>query len=666
MDFVIYALMAFLAGALMGFLKEYKAVVRASSFLGFIASAFLFFQVVDVYINGALKTNILGIPISIDSLSNLFLLVVSLIGMASSLFSVNYMDYYEKKGKGWVYALTFNTFIMSMAFIVIVNSFEWFVFFWELMTLSSFILVFFSEEKKDIDASLKYYITMHFLNTFPLFLSLGIAYSLVGSFSKLTFPVIAAALAAAPLITKATFTILLLITFMTKAGVAPFHYWLPDAHPAAPSNVSALLSGTMIKVAVYGLVRSVFTIIGPSAILGYTIASLGTITLIVGTLYALRETIGKRLLAYHSVGQMGYIWLGIGIGAALIPKGGVYAAIGALGLFAGLFHVLNHAIFKGSLFLSAGAIIYATGEKDLNNLGGLGRYMKATALAALFASLAISGIPPFNGFLSKWLIYIAGYYSTSLLLAIGAVMAVFISAATLASFMKFYSAPFGGEMPEEKPVKEVPLMMLAGQWLLAGLALLIGVFPRIVVPLVNLPAGAPLKLTLFTYGYSASTFIPLYFAGLIVVLSLATYALLKPRETVKAKPWDCGSTYVEEGEYKVKADGYYLWFEQKIGSFYRFTDWAYSFGYSILKYIVKSYLWIARFFVKIVDTPYTKVESIEEIREHEVMYIDEEVFKPLVRFIKVAGNVLSGVRLGKFIALTVILVVVIGILFALL
>ncbi|MEB3798164.1 MAG: hypothetical protein G5Z42_05025 [Caldisphaeraceae archaeon] len=665
-DFILYAFILYIIGMLTGFLKNYRYVLRSSSLLSFIASVFLLLQVIEVYLVGTYQTNIYGIPIRIDALSNIFLLVVALVGMSSSLFSINYMDFFEKKGKGWVHALSFITFIMSMAFIVIVSNFEWFIIFWELMTLSSFVLVFFDEEKKDVEASLKYFITMHFLNEFPLLLALGLAYSLVGSFGALSFPVIAKALATAPFSTRMVFAMLLLVAFMTKAGVAPIHYWLPDAHSAAPSNASALLSGTMIKVAVYGLLRMFFFVVGLSIPLGYAVAMLGVITLLIGTLYALRETDSKRLLAYHSVGQMGYIWLGIGIGMALIPKGGIYSVIGLIGLFAGIFHVINHAIFKASLFLSAGAIQYSTGEKNLNILSGLGKYMKAIALAALFASLAISGIPPFNGFLSKWLIYIAGYTSGSFLLSLGSVMAVFISAATLASFMKFYNAPFGGELYNNKNVKKVPASMIAGQWILAALTLVIGVFPIVMVPLLNTFVKAPLKISTFIYGYSSNVFMPFYFIVIIIVLAIGSYYLFKPKDTTFTIPWDCGATYIEKQDYRVRADGYYLWYEEKIGSFYRFNDWAYSFGYAILRYIVKSYLWIARFFIKIVDTPYTKVESIKEAREHEVMYFDEEVFRPIVRFIKNLKIILPGIRPAKLVAIVIIIVTIIGILYALL
>lgn len=665
-NLIIYSIVFFLAAILTGFLREYKTVMRGSSLLTFIASTLLLIQSIIIYFDGTLRFNIYGIKIVIDSLSDFFLLVISLIGLSSSIYSIHYMDLYENKGKAWVYALTYPTFILSMAFIVIVTNFEWFIFFWELMTLSSFILMFFSENKKDIDASLKYYITMHFFNTFPLFLSLGLAYSLVGSFDELTFTNIAHALSVASPFTRLEFTILILIAFMAKAGIVPLHYWLPDAHPAAPSNVSALLSGTMIKVAVYGLVRFIFTIIGLNSVLGYLIAILGITTMIVGKLYAVRENDAKRLLAYCSVGQMGYIWLGIGIGVALIPYGGVYSIVGMIGLFAGLFHVLNHAIFKASLFLTSGSLIYAAGTRDLRKLAGLEKYMKFTALAALFSSLAISGIPPFNGFLSKWLIYLSGYYSGSFILSLGAAMAVFISATTLAVFMKFYNAPFGGDIEPDKPIREVPPSMLAGQWILSGLALLIGIFPILVTGLINKPIGAPIVSTALKFGYASDVYMPVYFTVAVIIVFLASYFLLGPKETVEAETWDCGATKITKSDYRIAADGYYSWFVEKINGFYRLTDWAYEFGKKILEYIVKAYLWLAGFFIKVVDTPYTRVETVKEARKHELMYIDEEVFKPVARFFRNIRILLPGIELNVFAAISFIVIVIIILLYVLL
>ena len=421
----------------------------------------------------------------------------------------------------------------------------------------------------------------------------------------------------------------------------------------------------MEKVALYGLIALIWKLVGTSYSFGLLIALLGAITLTVGTLYALRETNAKRLLAYHSVGQMGYIWLGIGIGMALIPKGGALGAIGALGAFAGLFHALNHAIFKSSLFLSAGAVEYRTGTVELDELGGLGRHMKWTALAALFASLAIAGVPPFNGFISKWLIYVAGYQSESFLLAFGAVLAALISAATLASFVKFYGTQFGGEMKRYEEVREVPAAMLAGQWILAGLTLLIGIFPGTVTGILNV-FNAPIEDGVYKIGFQSVLFSPVLFVVLLRILAFGFYLALKPEYGKEAQPWDCGTTALNEDEYRIDAEGYYIKYERKIDGFYRFSDWFYTIGAGIIHYIVRAYIWMASYFVKIVDTPYTKIESVADLRKGEILHADEEALKPLVRFLRIACDVLPGIRLGTFVILALITIgVVIGILMAL-
>ncbi|ASJ01438.1 proton-conducting transporter transmembrane domain-containing protein [Thermococcus gorgonarius] len=663
--FIEYALGAFIIGGLLGFIRDYKASVKASSFMALIGSLALLGEVYNVYTNGPQRIDLYGIPLHITNLSSVFLLIIGIVGTAASLYAISYMDIFEKTGKGWVYAIAYNTFLASMALVVTVNSMEYFVMGWELMTLSSFILVFFSEKARDVDASVKYYITMHFLDTIPLFLALGTAYSLVGSFENLSFDNIATALASAPAHTKIVFGGLLLIAFMTKAGIVPFQFWVAETYRAAPTSVSAVMAGAMEKLALYGLIALVWNLVGTSYYLGIAIALLGAITLTVGTLYALRETNAKRLLAYHSVGQMGYIWLGIGIGMALIPKGGALGAIGALGAFAGLFHALNHAIFKSSLFLSAGAVEYRTGTVDLNELGGLGKQMKWTALAALFASLAIAGVPPFNGFISKWLIYVAGYQSKDFLLAFGAVLAAFISAATLASFVKFYGTQFGGEMKRYEEVREVPGTMLVGQWILAGLTLVIGIFPGTVTGILNV-FNAPIEDGVYRIGFDSVLFSPVLFIVLVAVLAFGLYLSFRPEFGKEAKPWDCGATALNEDEYRVDAEGYYIKYEEKIGSFYRFGDWFYSVGRAIIHYITRAYLWIASYFVKVVDTPYTRIETLDDLRKGQVLNADEEVLKPLIRFLRIAYDVLPGIRLGTFVVIALIVVgAVIGILMVL-
>jgi hydrogenase-4 component B len=246
---------------------------------------------------------------------------------------------------------------------------------------------------------------------------------------------------------------LFLVGFGIKMGMWPFgQVWLPDAHPAAPSPVSAMLSGVMIKTGVYGLMRYFLWLVPatgradyPLATWGMIVSVLGTITLFTGTMQALKQEQSKRLLAFHSIGQIGYILLGTGACMALLPVAGPnMAALATIGLFGALFHVLNHGLFKGLLFLNAGSMLHATGTQDLNKMGGLIKFMPLTAITALVASFSISGVPLFNGFVSKWTIYVAAIQggSAARYLPVCTIIAVLTSALTLASFIKFFGVSF--------------------------------------------------------------------------------------------------------------------------------------------------------------------------------------------------------------------------------
>ncbi len=508
----------------------------------------------------------------IDSLSDIFSILLSFLGISVSIYTPRYMEIYREEGRGAWFGILLPSFLLSMYLVVFSWNLLSFVFFWEAMTLTSYFLILWETESEETKkAAWDYFVTMHLLSSLPLFFSLAyvLCSGLPLDFSRLKFP--------SPL-----FYFIFLVAFGSKAGIFPMHFWLPEAHPAAPSNVSALLSGAMIKVAVYSLLRFTCFLMPINGTFGVVVAALGAITLTFGTLYALKQTDAKRLLAYHSVGQMGYIWLGIGIGIYLISLGGKMAPLGIVAIGAGLFHALNHAAFKGSLFLSSGAMIYSAGTKDLNELGGLWRKMPAIGVFTAIAALSIAGVPPLNGFVSKWLIYQVSFGSGNGLFSFFGILALFISAATLASFLKFYSSSFGGE-PKSK-LKEVPKTMGIAQGILSSICLFLGIFPWLVLPLLLTPgkilSGTTPALSSSWWLISVSSlkgtyFSPLLFSGILGGIFLVSYVVVSPKG-VKASPWTCGEP-LKGSEYKLSAKNYYHNFERSF-------EWLYSTGEKAVKW----------------------------------------------------------------------------------
>jgi len=265
--------------------------------------------------------------------------------------------------------------------------------------------------------------------------------------------------------------------FGLKAAMVPFHAWLPDAHPSAPAPISAMLSGVVIKaVGVYVVCRLMFNVFGMSSAGGGMYANvliaLGTLSMVIGVFLAVGQWDFKRLLAYHSISQMGYVFLGVGVGAAVLARGGP-TAIAALAIFGGLFHMVNHAVFKSLLFLCSGSAEYAAGTRDLHELGGLKRSMPVTAGCCRVAALSIAGVPPFNGFWSKLIIVIAvaqaGYWML-------AGMAVLVSFMTLISFIKVQRYALEGEPADkDRIVCDTPVPMRLAMVCLAVICLLLGV-----------------------------------------------------------------------------------------------------------------------------------------------------------------------------------------------
>ncbi|MCX5680361.1 MAG: proton-conducting transporter membrane subunit, partial [Candidatus Omnitrophica bacterium] len=335
-----------------------------------------------------------------DPLAIFFLAVIGLVSIPSAVFAVGYLRG-EGAGKKLIVWALLSAFILSMCLVVISGNLFLFLVFWELMSLTSYFLVVFDyKHEKSIRAGTIYLVMTH-IGTACLMAAFFILYNHAGSFD---YSAVKEAAAALPLNIRNTIFLLLFIGFSTKAGVVPLHIWLPYAHPQAPSYVSSIMSGVMIKIAIYGMIRFFVILLVPAPVWwGVVILVFGIISCLVGVIYALMDHDLKKLLAYHSVENVGIILLGIGAAMFFAARGVI--SVAALAMCAGLYHLVNHALFKALLFLCSGSVYKATGLRDMEKMGGLIKTMPATALFFLIGAMGISALPPLNGFVSEWLTF---------------------------------------------------------------------------------------------------------------------------------------------------------------------------------------------------------------------------------------------------------------------
>ena len=405
----------------------------------------------------------IGISLVADGLSRLLLVIIAVVSLAALLFSMDYMLRYT--GPNLYYGL-FLLMLAGMNGVVLSGDlFNLFVFV-EVAGLASYALVAFGTEADELEASLKYLVLGTVASTF-LLVGIALVYNVTGqlNWAKVAEIVRAAGGPSTPLYVAVAF---FLMGFGLKAAIVPFHAWLPDAHPSAPAPISAMLSGVLIKASgVYALIRIVFSVFGASEMLGWVLIVLGAASMVVGVFLAVGQWDLKRLLAYHSISQMGYVILALGAAAAMQARGDVPATVVGLAVLGGLFHLANHAVFKSLLFLCSGSVEYATGTRQLKRLGGIGRRMPVTAVCLRIAALSISGIPPLNGFWSKLIIVLAlvlgGYY-------VLAGVTVVVSFMTLLSFAKVQRYVLGGDPTEAtEDAREVPAGMCLASLALAVL-----------------------------------------------------------------------------------------------------------------------------------------------------------------------------------------------------
>ena len=417
----------------------------------------------------------IGIHFVVDGLSMTMLIIINLIGFLATLYSVPYMKKFT--GENY-YFILFSLMVAGMNGVVITGDlFNLFVFL-QISVFSSYSLVAFGISKEELEASFKYQILGGIAKFFILF-AIAITYWYT---STLNINDISLLLKQAPAGKITIFIQLFFIAgFGLKAALIPFHSWLPDAHSSAPSPVSAMLSGVLIKaIGVYALLRLFFNMFQLSSGISVILITIGVLSMVIGVILAIGQWDMKRLFAYHSISQMGYVVMAAGIAMNILAKGGD-KGIAVLALSGGLFHMLNHSVFKGLLFLNAGSVEYATGTRNLKELGGLSEVLPVTSVTSLGASLSISGIPPFNGFFSKLIIIIAAIQGQFYLLAI---LAVIVSIITLASFMKVQRYAFLDKLMKIKSlnIKEVPFLMCLPMIILALLCLIMSLM---VIPVIR-------------------------------------------------------------------------------------------------------------------------------------------------------------------------------------
>ena len=422
---------------------------------------------------------------TVDGLAAWFLAVLSLLAVPIAIFSVGYVGQPHFNRRSVFLGVAFNALLGAVEIVFVAGDVITFLFGWELMTLAMAALVATEHEEPASRRAAYLYLVMSHVGTGCLiagFMTLSVASA------SLSFSTLLSGVAVGPV--RDGLFALFVLGFGVKAGVIPLHVWLPDAHPAAPTSISALMSGVLIKTGIYGIVRvCAFGLGVPRLSWGVIVLALGGLSALLGVLYALMQHDLKRLLAYSSIENIGIILLGLGAGMMALAYG--RSDVASISVAASLYHVLNHAVFKGLLFLGAGDVVTATGTRQIERFGGLLRRMPWTGLFFLIAAMAISGLPPLNGFASEWLTFQAllyGFRSSTqplvhFLFPVGGALLALTTALAAACFVKAFGISFLAlpRSREAAEAHEAPLVMLAPQAFLAALCVGLGLFPGLVL-----------------------------------------------------------------------------------------------------------------------------------------------------------------------------------------
>lgn len=554
MDTFLLSLTVLLAGGLWALLvyRQFKLMKAGYIALSIAGSLIGLYAIREPLQEGAIVTfsttwlHLFTLSFSLDSLSAFFLIPIFAVCPLAVLYSFHYMDQAESQGRVAVNYFFLTLLIIAMALVATADNIISFALVWEVMSLSSFFLVMHEYHKKNTrKAGYIYFIFTH-IGAMFIFAAFALAYSYTRSFHLLSF-------AAIPEKIKVIVFFLALVGFGSKAGIFPLHIWLPHAHPAAPSNISAVMSGVMIKMGIYGIFRLYASLGVSDLIYGQVVLTLGIISGILGVVYALGKHDLKKLLAYHSVENIGIILIGTGVGMIGIASDNLVMA--SFGFAGGLLHVLNHSIFKSLLFLGAGAVLQKTKIRKIDQLGGLMKSMPTTGKTFLIGSVSISGLPPFNGFVSEFLIYYGAFHgltlggSTFIFTILAILSLAIIGGLAAACFSKVVGVVFLGEPRCEQAANasEADLTMTLPMVLLAGACVFIGIFPEpfVVTVFQALESIATLQLVnidevLVIAGNLA------FAARLLIVVFLLSMLLRKifylKKDVTSGSTWGCGFT----------------------------------------------------------------------------------------------------------------------------
>ena len=497
--------------------------------------------------------------IRIDGLAAFMVCVISLLVVVSALYSFSYVKEYKGKGAGSM-GFFMNLFIASMVALVTCDNAFYFLVFFEMMSLASYFLVLTEQDDNAVNAGLLYFFIAH-AGSVLIMIAFFIFYCYAGSFE---FGDFRQTTLSEPL--AFTVFILALLGFGAKAGMIPLHSWLPKAHPAAPSHASALMSGVMVKIGIFGIVKVGIDLLGATNMwYGVIVLGFGAVSSVLGVLYALAEHDIKKLLAYHTVENIGIIMMGVGVG--MIGIATHHPVLATVGLLGGLYHLLNHAVFKGLLFLGAGSMMYRLHTKDMDLMGGLGKLMPYTAFCFLIGTMAISALPPFNGFVSEWFTYQSLFslsQSDDFVLKLAGPIAIIMLALTGAlaalCFVKVYGISFGGAPHSEKAAnaREVPKPMVIAMAILALCCVLLGVGASVVTPIIAKISTALANTETMTLAHNGivvaqaepntalSTPMVTIMLLAFFFLPFTYYAFTKNQrlsDRAKGNPWACGYAY---------------------------------------------------------------------------------------------------------------------------